>query len=187
MVDKLKDKVPEKKRGTRHSKIAAKPSEGEAMTKARNVISPTVRGALTTQAFAGLFGQTDLQAMVDALSEQNKRVMGGDLNRAEAMLTTQANSLDAIFNELSRRAAVNMSECIHTTERYLRLALKAQSQCRATLDTLAAIKNPPVIYAGQTNIAHGPQQINNGSLPGLTGGEISIEPNKLLEHSYEER
>jgi hypothetical protein len=37
------------------------------------------------------------------------------------------------------------------------LALKAQSQCRATLETLAAIKNPqPVAFVRQANIAHGP-------------------------------
>ena len=40
-----------------------------------------------------------------------------------------------------------------------KLALKAQSQCRATLETLAAIKNPPVIFVKQAN---GHQQVNNG-------------------------
>jgi len=43
--------------------------------------------------------------------------------------------------------------------------LKAQSQCRATLEALAAIKNPPIVYARQANIAAGPQQVNNG-VPG---------------------
>lgn len=42
------------------------------------------------------------------------------------------------------------------------LALKAQGQCRATVEALAAIKNPPVVFAKQANIAHGPQQVNNG-------------------------
>ena len=42
----------------------------------------------------------------------------------------------------------------------MRLSLKAQGQCRATLETLAVIKNPPV-FAHQANIAHGPQQVNN--------------------------
>jgi hypothetical protein len=37
----------------------------------------------------------------------------------------------------------------------MRLALKAQSQCRATLETLAQIKNPPVVLARQANIAQG--------------------------------
>jgi hypothetical protein len=48
----------------------------------------------------------------------------------------------------------------------MRLALKAQSQCRATLETLSAIKNPPVVFARQANITNGPQQVNNGTLPG---------------------
>jgi hypothetical protein len=43
-----------------------------------------------------------------------------------------------------------------------RLALKAQGQCRATLETLAVIKNPTMVFARQANIAHGPQQVNNG-------------------------
>jgi hypothetical protein len=32
---------------------------------------------------------------------------------------------------------------------------------RMTLESLATIKNPPVVYARQANIAHGPQQVNN--------------------------
>jgi hypothetical protein len=40
-------------------------------------------------------------------------------------------------------------------------ALKAQGQCRATLQTRAEIRNPPVIYARQANVTSGPQQINN--------------------------
>ena len=44
---------------------------------------------------------------------------------------------------------------------YLRVALKAQAQCRATLETLAEMKQPPTLLARQANIAHGPQQVNN--------------------------
>jgi hypothetical protein len=43
----------------------------------------------------------------------------------------------------------------------MRMALKAQAQCRATLETLATIKNPSVVFARQANIAQGPQQANN--------------------------
>jgi hypothetical protein len=103
------------------------------------------------------------------------------------MLMTQAHTLDAIFNELARRAASNMGEYMNAMERYLRLALKAQSQCRATLETLATIKNPPVIYAKQANIANGPQQVNNGTPPAHAGGKTAIEPNKLLEHEHGQR
>ena len=32
----------------------------------------------------------------------------------------------------------------------------------AQLETLANIKNPPTVFAQQANIAHRPQQVNNG-------------------------
>jgi hypothetical protein len=47
-------------------------------------------------------------------------------------------------------------------ETYLRLALKAQSQSRASIESLAQIKNPPVVYARQANFANGPQRVNSG-------------------------
>ena len=165
----------------------SQPGEDEAATKARMVTSPTVLGAVTTQAFSNVFGETDLQSLVRELGRQVGKVQENDLSRAESLLMTQAHTLDAIFNELARRAALNMGEYINAMDRYLRLALKAQSQCRATLETLATIKNPPVIYAKQANIANGPQQVNNGTVPAHVGGETSIEPNKLLEHQHEQR
>lgn len=68
----------------------------------------------------------------------------------------------------------------------MRLALKAQSQCRTTLETLAVIKNPPtsVAFVRQANIAHGAQQVNNGSTAEAPRArELEITPNKLLETS----
>jgi len=176
-----------KKIGSNKLSVKAESEEQKAAALVRSVTSPTVRGAVTTQAFSKAFGETDLQSLVNELGKQCKRVRDGDLARAESLLMTQAHSLDAIFNELARRAALNMGEYLNATERYLRLALKAQSQCRATLETLATIKNPPVIYAKQANIANGPQQVNNGTVPAHVGGETSIEPNKLLEQQNEQR
>lgn len=45
----------------------------------------------------------------------------------------------------------------------MKLGLRAQNQCRMTLETLAAIKNPPVVYAKLANINQGSgnQQVNN--------------------------
>jgi len=40
-------------------------------------------------------------------------------------------------------------------ERYMTLSLKAQGQALATLETLAAIKCPPVVFARQANINNG--------------------------------
>jgi len=108
------------------------------------------------------------------------------MERCEAMLLGQAHALQAIFMSLSRRAV--KQEYLKQYETYLRLALKAQGQCRATLDTLAAIKNPPVVFAKQANIAHGPQQVNNGTPPTPRArAENTIEQSELLEVQNGER
>jgi hypothetical protein len=68
---------------------------------------------------------------------------------------------------------------VEHAEMLLRIGLKAQSQCRAALETLAQIKNPPSVYAKQANIAHGPQQVNNGLPAPSQAGEKQIEQTKL--------
>ncbi|WP_340316374.1 hypothetical protein [Rhizorhabdus argentea] len=57
--------------------------------------------------------------------------------RMSEMLMTQALSLDAMFAELVGYAAENFEEWPGPTERYMRLALRAQSNCRASLDSVA--------------------------------------------------
>jgi hypothetical protein len=110
------------------------------------------------------FGDLELPALIKSLSDQSKAVIDGDLSRAETMLSIQVHTLDAIFNYLARRA-IN-AEYMKNLECYLKFALRAQSQCLATWDTLAAIKHPPVLgYVNQANIAHGPQQVNNAAAP----------------------
>ena len=95
----------------------------------------------------------------------------------------------AIFNNLARRA-IN-AEYMDNLDRYLKLALRAQSQCRATWEALATIKNPLVMgYVRQANIAHGPQQVNNASATpdgAPRAGENPNLQNKLLEENDGER
>jgi hypothetical protein len=103
------------------------------------------------------------------------------------MLYSQAHALQAIFVD----ALLQMKKqgWFSTSAAYMRMALKAQSQCRATLETLAQIKNPPAVFAGQANIAQGPQQVNNAMPAGepLARGENKNTPNKLLEEKPHER
>ena len=81
------------------------------------------------------------------------------------MLTAQAHTLDAIFNKLAL-LAIN-TKYMDELEPYLKLALRAQSQCRTTWAVLATIKNPPVMgYVRQANVPHRPQQVNNVSRAG---------------------
>lgn len=133
------------------------------------------------------WGELSLGDVLDSLNKHAGKIKGGDLSRVEAMLGGQAAALNTMFAELARRGAVNMGEYIGAAETYLKLALKAQSQCRATLETLAAIKNPPVVFAKQANIAHGPQQVNNNTADIARAEQIEKPQAGLLEHDHEQR
>jgi len=149
--------------------------------KARTVLRPTVQAASTVKEYGKVFGELDLTSLIVCLGEQTKECIDGDMSRAEEMLTTQAHTLDAIFNNLATRA-IN-TEYMKNLDAYLKLGLRAQSQCRATWEALSAIKNPPVMgYVHQANIANGPQQVNNGaSSDEPRTQENQNQQNELLE------
>ena len=147
---------------------------------AQKLARPEVGAAATIQTFDA--DNLDVNALVRELSTQSDRVARGDLSRAEGMLIAQAHTLDQLFGYLARRAHRNLDEYPDAAEKYLRLAFKAQSQCRATLESLGALKNPPVVYARQANIAHGPQQVNNGP---THARETEIPPNEQTGATHE--
>lgn len=137
-------------------------------------------------------GEVGITPAVKALRATMKDVHAGNLQSSETLLYSQAVALNAMFSELALRSALNMGTYPQATESYMRLALKAQSQCRTTLETLANIKNPPVVFARQANISNGPQQVNNGAAtnyetstrahaPAQACGEIENQQTKLLE------
>jgi hypothetical protein len=127
-------------------------------------LSPLASNAETARLFAkGFVGDVQIGDAIDVLRDKIDHVQRGDLSDVEATLTAQAVALDAIFNGLAKRAVLNMGTHIGACETYLRLALKAQAQCRATLETLAEVKYPRVpTFVRQQNVAY-QQQVNNDS------------------------
>ena len=130
---------PTKKREPNQITTAGKPDEDRAVTDARTVLLPTVQAAVTLKEYSQSFGELDLLGLAEVLTEQTKAANDGDFKRGEAMLTAQAHTLDAIFNNLAQRA-INVQRMDHL-DCYLKLALRAQSQCRGTWEALATIKN----------------------------------------------
>lgn len=132
--------------------------------------------------------ETDLGDIADRLEQASSQVNGNSMNGLEAMLTSQAIALDAVFSKLAFTAhAVLHSGRLDQADKYLRLAMKAQSQSRATVETLANMKAPrAVAFVAQANIAHGHQQVNNPAPHALTQGEPSFVPNKLLTEADNE-
>ena len=155
---------------------------------AQALIRPSTLAANTISTLRLAGDQTDMVSLTVALREQQALVSKGDLGRAEAMLITQAHTLDALFCKLTHRATLNMGEYLDAAEKYMRLALRAQNQCRATLETLAIIKNPPnPTFIRQANVAHGPQQVNNASNTHARAQETQTRQTELLEHDHGER
>lgn len=132
-----------------------------------------------------LADEIDAPGMLATLRDQAAAVQRGNLTHAEAMLINQASALQALFVRLSERAIEQTH--MPSLEGFMRLALRSQSQCRATLETLATIKNPPVIFAKQANISHGPQQVNNGTAPPSHVEKTINQSNELLEDQHGKR
>lgn len=148
-------------------------------------LSPTILNALTTQSFLkSLAGEVDLTEAVEVMREKSDKILAGDLNELESTLTAQIVSLNAIFTNLARRSA--SKDFLNQMETMMRLALKAQAQCARTAEILAAIKNPPIVYAKQANIAQGHQQINNGVTSDAHTGKNKKLQNELLNEAGNE-
>lgn len=137
--------------------------------------------------------KTDINQWVSILDSQIASTNNGDLSQMEGILVSQANTLDSLFNSLLSSGINGLpgsDSKINIGERYMRLALKAQSQCQATLRTLGELKNPKsVTIARQANIAQGHQQVNNGQVdkPETSHAETKKQQNELLEDQHGER
>jgi hypothetical protein len=125
--------------------------------------------------------------IMDALEVTLRSIQAGDMATVESMLLSQAMSLQTIYASLARRAVAQDQPKHHQT--LLTLALKAQAQSRATLEALVEMKSPrhPATFVRQANIAHGPQQVNNGVASATPAGAVSNEQTRLLEAQGHER
>jgi hypothetical protein len=101
----------------------------------------------------------------ESMRARVKEIQAGDLGLVESMLFSQAQALQTIFSSLARRAAGQ--EQLKHYQTSLMLSMKAQAQSRATLEALIELKHPrqQPTFVKQANIAHGPQQVNNGATP----------------------
>lgn len=174
-------------------KSAAKPAspkdECVAMKPHELMLLSTSQNAAAMEKFS-VWGDADIVGLIDELKVKAIKIQDGDMKPVEAMLYGQAQALQSIFTNMARRSAMNAGEYINASETYMKLALKAQSQCRATLETLAIVKNPQP-YIRQANMTTGPQQVNNSYASASEhqgiqsgAGDFQSQPNELLERQH---
>lgn len=169
---------------------------GLQMAEALN--GPATRAAVTLMELhdKGSFKRDDGTApgigdQMQALQERAKKIADGDMRLPEHTLAAQMQVLDGIFNLMAQRAMHNLGHSLEATERYMRMAMKAQSQCRASIEALAEVKHPRVaVFANQANVTSGPQQVNNGTpstapAHGATEQQANMT-NELLEQQHGE-
>jgi hypothetical protein len=163
--------------------------ETGAQAMARKLLQPTLKNAAAASAFTGKMMGSDLELpgigdYADHVHAVAREAAGGDLAMASKILAAQAITLDSMFAELARRTAMNMGEYINAAERYGRLALKAQSNCRATLEALTKLHQPREQTVRHVHVSEGGQAIVADEFHQHSGG---LENAKSNEQSHATR
>ncbi len=163
--------------------LIQKEGESNEAALAEAVIGPNLRHGVVATSYAAKMLNTgdetvDLVAATNVIRAKAGQAVSGDLAFASAMLAAQAMALDSMFTELARRAAMNMGEYPQAVERYGRLALKAQSNCRATLEALAKLHQPREQTVRHVHVNDGGQAIVADQFHHHTGGLQNAETAK---------
>jgi len=117
-----------------------------------NTANMQARAAFIPIASASVGGDysanTDGLELKDALKEVSRQadlLLSGNMGNGEKMLLAQAIALDSIFCNLATLAKYNINKVttvkeLQGAEIYLKLAIRAQSQCSATWEVISKVK-----------------------------------------------
>lgn len=146
-------------------------------------LNPAAHGMATAHIFnPGSFGKVEVTDVFAIITDQIAAVGKGDLSHQRAMLAGQATALNSIFTELARRAGANMGEYVSATQIYMRLALKAQSQCRSTVEALDRLVNGHEQTVKHVHVGQGGQAVVADQFHQHTEGSGKNE--KINEQSH---
>lgn len=151
----------------------------ESENYAKVSLSASYMGAIISDSFtSAILPKAELTDVVSALTDKITIIQEGDMKPIEAMLISQAYALQTMFVTLGRMAASKTQLAQYTA--FMNMALKAQSQSRATIQALVELKFPKqATFVKQANIANGHQQVNN--MTDTHAKENQNPQNKLLE------
>ena len=186
-VKKVIAKKPTTKSTHNVLSVGGEKGKSDEVKYAEVILSCRTHNAVSIKEFTKKYGEdkTDISALMEVLFKKASNIKNGDLSDLEGRLAAQTIVLDVMFNEMAGRAAANVGTHMAATESYMKMALKAQAQCAKTVEIIATMKNPPVVFAKQMNVANN-QQVNNGSFETNTHerahtGKTINESNELLE------
>lgn len=128
----------------------------------------------------------DISTIASEMSDSFSKVKKGNLVEVEAMLLSQAQTLNIFFHQCLSRVAD--TKFLNQIQVMSDLALRAQNNCRKTLATLAEMKSPKrATFIKQQNNAIGNQQINNSENLKNPANEVlcEVQHAKLDDRSTE--
>ena len=171
-----------KPKGDRPVTIHAKAGELPEQTSARLMLAPYLRHGVIADALADkMIGKDKLPGAPRfddygvALKKQTAYYADGNLRQASAMLAAQAVSLDAIFTEYARRSINNCGQYIDASERYMRIALKAQANSRQAIEALAKLHSPREQTVRHVHVNEGGQAVIADQFHHHAGGQKNGE------------
>lgn len=128
--------------GVLRMKIPEEPGKSQEEMLTDFALLPHHRHALIVKGFAGRScgDSADYELTAAKLADIAGAVRKGRLDDLTDMLAAQAMTLDTMFSEYSRCAMMNLGHYPDAVDRYMGLALKAQANCRTTVETLARVK-----------------------------------------------
>lgn len=162
-----------------------RPGETEDQRLAELIISPTTRTAalhysLARKLFGPREGGKDQRASFDGmmaeLSKQQDAAATGDMRRASDLLINQALTLDALFADFMQRALDNAGAYPDAMQRYMTLAMKAQTQSRTAIEALTRMHQPREQVVRHVHVNEGGQAIvaDQVTIGGPGGGNTAI-------------
>jgi hypothetical protein len=158
--------------------VIVQKDETKRQAIARKLTGPFTRhGLVAGEVCARLVGSFDNAAKPDlveyatAIMDRAEKAATGDLKASSVLLMAQALSLDGIFAEYARIALVNVGSHMDASERYMRLALKAQANSRATLEALARLHQPREQTVRHVHVNEGGQAVIADQFHHYAGGQ----------------
>lgn len=158
-------------------KMVGRTGETDRELVARKMVGPFNRHGMVTgetvMRHLGCLEPADKPGLAEFAHDVRARAekaASGDIVAASEILMAQALSLDCIFTEYARIALVNVTNHMEASERYMRLALKAQANSRATLEALAKLHQPREQTVRHVHVNDGGQAIVADQLHHHAGG-----------------
>lgn len=153
-----------------------------------SIVRGHYQSAYVAEAFGRpVFDKTPLHDVALSIKRAGDAVAAGDMSGIEHILAGQIVALNNIFANCALQAQANLHKYLSAAETYMRVALRAQSQCARTAEVLGNLRAGPTIFAKQANVTTGPQQVNNHASPPARAQEPKESANELLKDATHEQ